>query len=119
MKKLLRSGYTTGSCAAAATLGAARLLRDGVSPAAVLVRMPAGDRVRFVLHRCRFENDVAVASVVKDAGDDPDVTHGIEIGTRLSRIPGEALEFVAGVGVGTITKPGLALAVGEPAINSG
>nr|WP_020677275.1 cobalt-precorrin-5B (C(1))-methyltransferase CbiD [Geopsychrobacter electrodiphilus] len=117
MKKVLRSGFTTGTCAAAATLGAAQLMRDGVSPTEVLVAMPAGDRVRFVLHSCQFDEDAALATVIKDAGDDPDVTHGVEIGTRLSRIPGEILEFVAGVGVGTITKPGLALPVGEPAIN--
>jgi len=117
MKKVLRSGYTTGTCAAAATLGAAQLLRDGVPPAEVLVAMPAGDRVRFALHSCQFEGEVALATVIKDAGDDPDVTHGAEIGVRLSRSPGETLLFAAGIGVGTITKPGLALPIGEPAIN--
>ncbi len=117
MKKQLRSGYTTGACAAAATLGAALLLRDGQPPQEVWLPMPAGDRVCFSLERCFIEEENAVASVIKDAGDDPDVTHGVEICARLSCRADAELEFVAGIGVGTITKPGLALAIGEPAIN--
>lgn len=119
MKKQLRSGYTTGACSAAAVLGAARLLRDDCCPAEVWLLMPAGDRVRFVLESCRREPDAALASVIKDAGDDPDVTHGVEIFARLSPIPEAGIIFAAGLGVGTITKPGLALPVGEPAINPG
>lgn len=117
MKKALRSGYTTGSCAAAATLGAAMLLRDGRAPAEVHLRLPAGDQARFVLHSCALVAGQAVASVIKDAGDDPDVTHGVEVGARLWPTEHATLTFIAGVGVGTITKPGLALPVGEPAIN--
>ncbi len=117
MKKQLRSGYTTGACAAAATLGAAMLLRDDCCSTEVWLPMPAGDRARFALENCRFEGDATLASVIKDAGDDPDVTHGVEIYARLSRTTEEGISFAAGIGVGTITKPGLALAVGEPAIN--
>lgn len=117
MKKPLRSGYTTGACAAAATLGAALLLRDGKPPAEVHLPMPAGGSVRFVLASCRCEGGAATASLIKDAGDDPDVTHGVEIYARLSHSTEEGISFVAGIGVGTITKPGLALPVGEPAIN--
>ena len=117
MKKPLRSGYTTGACATAATLGAALLLRDGHPAEAVKLLMPAGDKVRFVLERCFREGDCAVASVIKDAGDDPDVTHGAEICARLSHTSDIEIKFAAGFGVGTITKPGLALPVGEPAIN--
>jgi cobalt-precorrin-5B (C1)-methyltransferase len=115
--KQLRSGYTTGACAAAATLGAAMLLRDASCPTEVWLDMPAGDKVRFILESCRFEGDTAIASVIKDAGDDPDVTQGVEICARLSRDPEGDIRFAAGIGVGTITKPGLALPVGEPAIN--
>ena len=117
MKKPLRSGYTTGACAAAATMGAALLLRDGKPPAEVLLPMPAGDKVLFVIESCRCEGDTTIASIIKDAGDDPDVTHGVEIYARLSRTVEAGVRFVAGLGVGTITKPGLVLPVGEPAIN--
>ena len=117
MKKQLRSGYTTGACAAAATLGAALLLRDGAPTAEVWLSMPVGNNVRFLLKSCQRDEDFAIASVIKDAGDDPDVTHGAEICARLSRTTEGGLTFAAGVGVGTITKPGLALPVGEPAIN--
>lgn len=117
MGQQLRSGYTTGACAAAATLGAALLLRDGSAAQEVWLPMPAGDRVRFVPERSFLEGESAVSSVIKDAGDDPDVTHGVEICARLSRAQAEGIEYVAGEGVGTITKPGLALAPGEPAIN--
>ncbi len=117
MKKQLRSGYTTGACAAAATLGAAMFLRDSQPPQEIWLPMPGGDRARFVFERCVLEGDSAVASVIKDAGDDPDVTHGVEICARLSRLADQEIEFAAGIGVGTITKPGLALRVGEPAIN--
>ncbi len=117
MKKQLRSGYTTGACAAAATLGAALLLRDANAAKTVSLPMPDGDFVSFTLESCRIETDQAVASVIKDAGDDPDVTHGVEIFVRLSRTGGTQVEYAAGLGVGTITKPGLALPVGESAIN--
>ena len=117
MKKPLRSGYTTGACAAAATLGAALLLRDGTSPREIFLPMPGGEKVRFILASCRYDGDSGVASVIKDAGDDPDVTHGVEVCACLSRNTGAKLIFSAGIGVGTITKPGLALPVGEPAIN--
>jgi len=117
MKKPLRSGYTTGACAAAATLGAALLLRDGKPSADVLLPMPAGDMVRFCLASCYSEEGFTCASVIKDAGDDPDVTNGVEIFARVSHSTEDIVQFVAGIGVGTITKPGLALPVGEPAIN--
>lgn len=117
MKRQLRSGYTTGACAAAATLGAALLLRDKSCPSEVWLPMPVGDNVCFELKKCLTEDNAGIASIIKDAGDDPDVTHGVEIYSRLSRTSDEGIEFVAGIGVGTITKPGLALSVGEPAIN--
>lgn len=117
MKKRLRSGYTTGACAAAAAMGAALLLRDGESLDAVDLLLPFDDRVRFALNSGRTDGAAATASVIKDAGDDPDVTHGVEIFARVEPIDEAGIVFAAGEGVGTITKPGLALPVGEPAIN--
>ncbi len=124
-KKALRSGYTTGACAAAAAKAALLVLCGGSAPEAVEIPFPDGSRHRFELCRCRKNGGTALASVVKDAGDDPDVTNGAEIGVELRRLEREGLDplqngairFSQGRGVGQITKPGLPLAVGEPAIN--
>lgn len=115
-KKPLRSGYTTGACAAAAAKGAALLLRDGAADA-VEIELPAGFSAHFQLHGQRLVGRVAHCFVVKDAGDDPDVTHGVELHAELQRTAGNGLEIVAGTGIGRVTKPGLAVAVGNPAIN--
>ncbi|MCO6058955.1 cobalt-precorrin-5B (C(1))-methyltransferase [Pseudomonas sp. MOB-449] len=113
----LRSGYTTGSCATATSLAAARLLLGGDSADAVEIVLPKGQQVLMRLEFCRRVDDGAEAGTLKDAGDDPDVTHGalIYAQVRLAAEPG--VRFHAGSGVGTVTKPGLTLAVGEPAIN--
>ncbi|MFJ4056404.1 cobalt-precorrin-5B (C(1))-methyltransferase [Pseudomonas sp. NPDC089743] len=113
----LRSGLTTGSCATATSLAAARLLLTGVSADAVSITLPKGKVVQMRLEFCRREGEHAEAGTLKDAGDDPDVTHGALLYSqvRLRQAPG--VRFVAGVGVGTVTRPGLVLAVGEPAIN--
>jgi len=115
----LRKGWTTGTCAAAAAKAAALLLVEGRAPAEVEVPLPRGDaRPRFAPERCeRLGPDAAVAVVAKDAGDDPDVTHGahLTVTVRLHGEPGLAL--AAGEGVGTVTRPGLGLEVGGPAIN--
>ncbi len=116
-KKTLRSGYTTGTCAAAAAKGAALLLRDGVTSAAAEITLPAGFAAQFTLHGQQFAGGVARCFVINDAGDDPDVTHGIELHAELRRTAGAGLEIVAGTGIGRVTKPGLAVAVGQPAIN--
>ncbi|MCF6178305.1 MAG: cobalt-precorrin-5B (C(1))-methyltransferase [Geopsychrobacter sp.] len=113
----LRQGWTTGACATAATRAALTALITGEFPDPVTITLPKGQTPAFALAREEKNDDWASASIIKDAGDDPDVTHGVEIGARLSRIAGEGIEYVAGVGVGTITKPGRALSVGEPAIN--
>lgn len=124
--KNLRSGYTTGTCAAAAAKGAALLLLRQQPADSVSIALPNGTRVRFVLHACRLDHRppmCAYASVIKDAGDDPDVTNGAEIGATVCRNdPGRQLvkgcvEIRGGEGVGIVTKPGLAVAVGEAAIN--
>lgn len=113
----LRTGFTTGACATATSLAAARLLLAGELTHCVSIDLPKGQRVEFALQYCRQHNQYAEAGIIKDAGDDPDVTHGALICARvsLSREPG--VVFHAGPGIGTVTREGLALAVGEPAIN--
>lgn len=111
----LRTGWTTGTCSSAAAKAAALALRDQRVVEDVDVALPSGQRVSFAVEQCRFAQDEATAVVVKDAGDDPDVTHGAHLTAHVSWAPELVLE--AGVGVGTVTKPGLGLEVGGPAIN--
>ncbi len=114
----LRRGWTTGTCATAAARAAYAALVTGAFPDPVAVTLPNGTAAAFALARSQRGEGFARASVVKDAGDDPDVTHGAVI-TATVRLAsaGNGLRFVAGEGVGTVTRPGLALAPGEPAIN--
>ena len=114
--RTLRSGYTTGACAAAAAKAAVLGLLGQPHPGRVEIPFPDGSRHSFEL--CRF--GTGLATVVKDAGDDPDVTNGAEIGAeaRWLNEPGcEPVVLGNGPGVGVVTKPGLPVAVGEPAIN--
>jgi len=114
----LRRGWTTGACAAAAAKAAYQALLSGAFPDPVEITLPRGERPGFALAREERGADFAAAAIVKDAGDDPDVTHGATIQARVSLGPkGSGVTFVAGPGVGTVTLPGLPLAVGEPAIN--
>jgi cobalt-precorrin-5B (C1)-methyltransferase len=116
----LRSGWTTGTCAAAAAKAAARALLTGELQSRVEVRLPrkgAERRVSFEVERCEVGNGWAEAVVVKDAGDDPDVTHGAHLTARVSWKKEPGLELDRGEGVGTVTRPGLGLPVGGPAIN--
>lgn len=113
----LRSGYTTGACATATSLAAARLLLSGNSADAVEIVLPKGQRVSMQLEFCRATAEGAEAGTIKDAGDDPDVTHGALIFARVVLSAQPSVRFFAGPGVGTVTLPGLTLAVGEPAIN--
>jgi cobalt-precorrin-5B (C1)-methyltransferase len=116
----LRRGWTTGACAAAAAKAAYEALLTGRFPAAVAIRLPRGDQPRFPVERASQGPGWAEAGIIKDAGDDPDVTHGALILSRVEILPtGGGLVFRAGDGVGTVTRPGLPLAVGEPAINPG
>jgi cobalt-precorrin-5B (C1)-methyltransferase len=126
MKKRLKTGFTTGTAAAAAAKGAVRFLLEGRPPAEVSVALLTGDRMTIPVHSCRRTVDGAACSVIKDAGDDPDVTHGAEIGARVVlRTPAQPeagspeVIISGGDGVGRITKPGLELPPGEPAINPG
>lgn len=116
-KDNLRSGYTTGACATAATKGALLALIDQQSIDAVAIHLPAGVEAMFAVHSCVWSADAATASVIKDAGDDPDVTHGAEIRVRVAWREATGVVFERGPGVGLVTKPGLPVAPGEPAIN--
>jgi cobalt-precorrin-5B (C1)-methyltransferase len=116
----LRSGWTTGTCAAAAAKAAATALITGETQGRVEVRLPGkGDRrrVSFEVERCEVGEGWAEAVVVKDAGDDPDVTHGARLTVRVSWKEEPGISLDRGEGVGVVTKPGLGLPVGGPAIN--
>ena len=116
----LRKGWTTGACATAAATAAYQALLTGSFPDPVTITLPKGEEPSFKLIQADLGDGRATAAVVKDAGDDPDVTHGAQIivTVTLSGV-GEGISFHAGEGVGTVTRPGLALDIGEPAINPG
>ncbi|WP_120009826.1 cobalt-precorrin-5B (C(1))-methyltransferase [Teichococcus vastitatis] len=117
----LRRGWTTGACAtAAAKAGFAALCGQGF-PDPVCITLPRGEQPAFALaEHALLPGGVAMAAVMKDAGDDPDVTHGALVRATVRRLPpGSGVVFAAGEGVGTVTLPGLPLPVGEPAINPG
>ena len=116
----LRTGWTTGTCAAAAAKAAAKSLASGEPQASVDVKLPgkgAERRVEFEVERCNLGGVWAEAVVVKDAGDDPDVTDGAHLTARVSWREEQGLELDRGDGVGVVTRPGLGLPVGGPAIN--
>jgi len=114
----LRRGWTTGTCAAAAAKAAFTALITGEFPDPVEVTLPRGERPSFALAMTRKDRDTATAGIIKDAGDDPDVTHGALIRATVTRgTRNSGVTFRAGEGVGTITRPGLPLPPGEPAIN--
>ncbi|MEL6966754.1 MAG: cobalt-precorrin-5B (C(1))-methyltransferase [Pseudomonadota bacterium] len=114
----LRRGWTTGACATAATKAALAALITGRFPDPVMITLPKGETPSFPLARENCSNTMASASIVKDAGDDPDVTHGALITSTVRFLPaGCGIVFCAGEGVGTVTKEGLPVPVGEPAIN--
>jgi len=116
----LRRGWTTGACAAAAARAALEALLTGRFPDPVAIRLPGGAAPSFPLALRESGPGWARAGVTKDAGDDPDVTHGaLVIAEVKTAPPGSGLVFRAGEGVGRVTRPGLPLAVGEPAINPG
>ena len=115
----LRRGWTTGACAAAGVTAAYVALLTGRFPDPVMITLPKGEQPSFALSRTeRTSDDEATAAVIKDAGDDPDVTHGAEIIATVKRAdPGAGVSFHAGDGVGTATLPGMPIAVGDAAIN--
>jgi cobalt-precorrin-5B (C1)-methyltransferase len=117
----LRTGWTTGTCAAAAAKAAASALASGRLQTRVDVKLPGKGRerrVEFDVKRCDLGGSWAEAVVIKDAGDDPDVTDGAHLTARVSWLERKGLELDRGDGVGIVTKPGLGLLVGGPAINA-
>jgi cobalt-precorrin-5B (C1)-methyltransferase len=114
----LRSGWTTGACATAAAKAAAQALLGGGFPQRVTITLPRGETPSFEIADTATGPYWAEAAIIKDAGDDPDVTHLATIRSRVAHAPpGTGIRFHAGPGVGTITKPGLPIPPGEPAIN--
>ncbi|MCH9845529.1 MAG: cobalt-precorrin-5B (C(1))-methyltransferase [Alphaproteobacteria bacterium] len=121
-KKKLKSGYTTGACATACASGALLAWLQQKSLSQTRIILPKGQQVTFALHDVSFDENSASAATIKDAGDDPDITHGATIRATVNIIKtadNNALDviFKAGEGVGIVTKAGLPIKVGEPAIN--
>lgn len=112
----LRSGFTTGACAAAAAKAAMMVMLGREKPAAVTISLPDGESAVIPVD-CVESNSSTRAAVIKDAGDDPDITNGVSIVVSLSWSEGKDIRFIAGKGVGTVTKPGLSVPQGEPAVN--
>lgn len=114
----LRSGWTTGTCATAAAKGAFLKLLTGKTPPWAEVVLPSGKQARLALYPVYANDTEAVCTVVKDAGDDPDITHATVIGCKISLTKEAGLHFRRGTGVGLVTLPGLSVDPGEPAINA-
>lgn len=113
----LAGGYTTGACATAAARAALLALLTGEHCTRVAITLPCGESVDLPVARVERTEDGVTATVVKDAGDDPDVTNGREVVARVVLAATPGVRFCAGAGVGIVTLPGLGLEVGEPAIN--
>ena len=121
--KVLRSGFTTGAAAAAAARAALQLLLSGKAPSQVPITFLTGESTRITVHRCRMvESGTASCTVIKDAGDDPDITHGAEIGAIVALTPpggDQPIRITGGKGVGVVTKPGLEVPPGQASITPG
>src|SRR2546423_208474 len=111
-KRGMRTGYTTGACATAATRAALLTLLDGQAPTSVTITLPIGEKATFAVHNSEHHVDGSItASVIKDAGDDPDVTHGAELCSTVFWRETPGIEIDGGVGIGRVTKPGLGLEI--------
>lgn len=130
--KKLRYGYTTGSCATAAAKGAVEALFAGEFRESIKIDTPFGWELDLQLQESELTRDRAVCAIQKDGGDDPDITHGILIYAAVERIPDlnvekedcfyneeKTVELAGGIGVGRVTKKGLQVPPGKPAINQG
>ncbi len=114
---ILRSGYTTGTCAAAATKAALLLLLKEERPDRVSIEVPSGGAARVPVESLDKTGNAAEAWVIKDGGDDPDATHGARIGSRVTPKDTGGICLHGGEGVGEVTLEGMGLPLGEPAIN--
>ena len=115
----MRTGYTTGSCAAASAKAATLALLSGDDVEQITIHLPVGRDATFQIHRCERTNGGAsvLCSVIKDGGEDPDVTHGAEICATVTMIEASSrVVITGGTGVGTVTRPGTGITVGEPAV---
>ncbi|HEY5557337.1 cobalt-precorrin-5B (C(1))-methyltransferase CbiD [Acetobacterium sp.] len=115
--KLLRYGYTTGSCATAGTKAALEMYLSQEIRSSIKIDTPKGWPLDLVLHDQQFGSSEASCSVIKDAGDDPDITNGIKIFSKIMPSAKSGIQFLGGIGVGTVTSVGLSIPPGEPAIN--
>lgn len=113
----LRTGFTTGTCAAAAAKAATMALVENISPEKVRVKLPDDTGIDIKIEKFDRVDGCSTASVRKNAGDDPDVTDGCLVSATVCWSVGNDLRLLAGSGVGTVTKPGLSIPPGEPAIN--
>ena len=114
----LRTGFTTGTCATASSKAAALAIINQKTISTVDVLLPKRDRINIKINSCEFTKNNAKCSVIKDGGDDPDVTHGAEIFVDLSLTNNVGtVEIDGGNGVGRVTKPGLGLEIDSAAIN--
>ena len=117
-KEKLRTGFTTGTASTASSKAAVLAIINQKKIESVEVTLPKGNSIPIKIHSCEFSNSRAKCSVIKDAGDDPDVTHGAEIVVELSLTPNvNQIEIDGGEGVGIVTKPGLGLDINKAAIN--
>src|SRR5260370_1861255 len=114
----LRTGFTTGACAAAAAKAATRCLVGGLLLSEIETTLPNGSKVTFLLHRCEHAGSRAICSVIKDAGDDPDCTHGAELVAEVELTAEPSVEIRGGSGVARVPHPGLGLDVTAPPVNT-
>ncbi|MFB6307096.1 MAG: cobalt-precorrin-5B (C(1))-methyltransferase [Flavobacteriales bacterium] len=115
--KDLKYGYTTGACATAATRAALKALLDQKKIKETTITLMNGEKAKFSVHHCSFDHHSADCTVIKDAGDDPDVTHNAEIGSMVNFNKEKSIRFLQGDGVGKVTMKGMEILPGEPAIN--
>ncbi|EKO14382.1 cobalt-precorrin-5B (C(1))-methyltransferase [Leptospira kirschneri] len=115
--KKLKEGFTTGACSAAAAKAATRLLLNRKPVLEIETTLPNKRQVLFTVKRCQLEGEIATCSVVKDAGDDPDCTHGAELTARVRLTKENKIKLKGGDGVAVVTKAGLGLEIGQSAIN--
>ncbi|MFR9648957.1 MAG: cobalt-precorrin-5B (C(1))-methyltransferase CbiD [Rikenellaceae bacterium] len=113
----LSTGITTGSCATAATVAALETILSGERCERVVIELPNGEPLEVEVAKVEAEGNRGVATIIKDAGDDPDITHGAHISSQVETLAGSGVEILAGEGVGVVTLNGLGLAIGEVAIN--
>jgi cobalt-precorrin-5B (C1)-methyltransferase len=114
----MRTGFTTGACAAAAAKAAARCLVRGMTLVAIETTLPNRMRVTFPLARCELAPPRATCGVIKDAGDDPDCTHGAELVATVELCAEPGVQIRGAAGVAVVTKPGLGIPVGEPSVTA-